>query len=271
MKHRNRSIYAVCSTIALAAIALVTPAAGQQDPSLDPADKAVSKQPLVLAAPGSYFLDRDVVLASGTAIQITSNDITLDLNGHSLRGPGGRQGVGILIQGATNVKVFNGQVRRFGIGVQVVGSTNVEVEGLQIDGIDSGGTPPDVEIGVLLVESRGVRIADNTITDTFLGIFVRGDGSGGNRITNNVVTGGRRGQLGICYNPAPGTTEGGPHGDLVTGNLVSRFRQGMSLSTDSSGNVVRGNTFASFNLGIVEATAGSNVLDANDELEIDRR
>ena len=106
------------------------------------------------------------------------------------------------------------------------------------------------------------------ITETFLGVFVRGEGSGGNRIADNLLTGGDHGELGICYNPAAGETTGGPSGDLVYGNVVSRFRRGVALSADSTGNVVRENTLAYFDLAIEEAVAGANLLVDNDMVEI---
>lgn len=256
----------LCTALALSALALLPLA--QPASADDDAGKA-ARQPLTLSRPGTYVLNRDLLIGEGVAIDITGRDVTLDLAGHFLEGPGERQGVGIRIREATNVRVFNGHVRRFGIGVQVLASTNVSVEGLQIDGMDSGGAPPDVEIGVLLVNSRGVRVTDNTITDTFLGVFVRGEGSAGNRVTGNLITGGDAGELAICYNPAPGGS-GGPHGDLVSGNTIARFRRGLSLSANSTGNVVRDNTIAFFDLGIIEGTPATNVIDGNDEQQIAR-
>src|SRR5687767_15493083 len=52
-------------------------------------------------------------------------------------------------------------------------------------------------------------------TEVFLGVFVRGGGSGGNRIAGNTITGGEDGQLGICYNPTDTGGSAGPAGDLV--------------------------------------------------------
>jgi len=249
--------------------ALATPALAQKQGLAPNAVVGTNARPFTISAPGSYVLDRSLdARYGGPAVRIRASDVTLDLAGHTLRGPGGRQGVGILIEGASNVRVFDGHLTQLGIGVQVVGGTNVAVTDLQIDGEDSGGAPPDVEIGILLVDTRGARIARNTITDTFLGIFVRGDGSGGNRIYENLLTGGDNGELAICYNPAPGQSGGGPHGDLVVDNVISRFRRGLSLSTDSSGNVVRDNTIAFFEIDIQEATPGTNIIEDNDEIQI---
>ena len=49
---------------------------------------------------------------------------------------------------------------------------------------------------------------------------------------------------------------------------MSRFRRGLALSADSTGNVVRENTLAYFDLAIEEATPGSNVIRDNDEVQI---
>ncbi|MEO7794500.1 MAG: NosD domain-containing protein [Thermoanaerobaculia bacterium] len=227
--------------------------------------------PRVIRDPGNYRLARSLQSdAARTIIQIEASDVTLDLGGFTLTGPGSRQGIGISVVGASNVKIFNGHIQRLGIGISTEGATNVVIEDLQIDGIDSGGAPPDVEIGVLLVNTRGARVMNNVVTNTFLGIFVRGDGSSGNRIYGNLLTGGDNGELAICYNPAPGSSVGGPHGDLVTHNSVARFRRGLSLSPDSTGNVVRENTLAYFDIGIQEGTADSNLLLANDTIQISR-
>jgi hypothetical protein len=225
----------------------------------------------VIDRPGSYLLADDIVTHDDSpAIVIATNEVSLDLGGHRLVGPPGRMGMGVAVMGGTDVRIHNGSIARYGIGVFLNAAKNVIVENVQIDGVDSGGTPPDIEIGILLLNTRGARIADNVITDTFLGIFVRGDGSGGNRIQDNLLTAGDQGELGICYNPAPGADGGGPHGDLVTGNVVSRFRRGLSLSTDSSGNVVRENTLAYIDLAIQEATPGNNLVMDNFEQQITR-
>lgn len=256
--------------VALALTVSAAPARGQSSLAQGAAvaEPEALRQPFVIRRPGSYFLPNTRRVGDVTAIEITANDVTLDLRGHSVIGPGGRRGVGIAIQGVHNVRVFNGHLQNLAIGVQVENATNVTIEGLSIDGQDSGGSPPDVEIGILLVETRGARVTGNVITDTFLGVFVRGEDSGGNRIANNLITGGANGELAICYNPAPDATAGGPDGDLVYDNVISHFTQGIALSADSTGNVVRENTIAFFDVGIAEATAGSNVIADNDEVQI---
>ena len=61
--------------------------------------------------------------------------------------------------------------------------------------------------------SRAVFVERNVISRTFLGVFVRGGGSGGNRIAENTLVGGESGQLGICYNPdGSGSADGAGRG-----------------------------------------------------------
>jgi hypothetical protein len=217
----------------------------------------------VIHSPGFYRVLRNFGTGNGAGIVIQADDVTVDLAGHTIFGPGQMHGMGIVVDGASNVKVANGHLRSVGLGVFLNHAENVSVEGLQIDGQDLGGAPPNVEIGVMLIDTRGARIVGNQITRTFLGIFVRGEGSGGNLVADNVVTGGDNGELAICYNPAPDETSGGPDGDLVTGNLISRFRRGLSLSDGSAGNVVRDNTVAYFDIDIQEADPGANLIEDN--------
>lgn len=261
----------LAAAVTLTAIALAPAApAGGQSSGLDAptAESEAARRPFVIRRPGSYRLPDTRRVGDITAIEIASGDVTLDLGGHGVIGPGGRRGVGIAIRGVSNVRVFNGHLQNLAVGVLVEDATNVTIEGLAIDGQDSGGSPPDVEIGILLVETRGARVTGNVITDTFLGVFVRGEESGGNRIAENLITGGANGELAICYNPADGASAGGPDGDLVYGNVLSHFRRGIAFSADSTGNVARGNTVAFFDVAVEDASAGGNVIAENDEVQI---
>lgn len=218
----------------------------------------------VISAPGAYEVRRNFPAdESGDALVIAASNVTVNLAGHTLRGRGTKEGVGIRIMpGVSNVRVFGGSLTGFGIGVQVEGASNVRVEDLQIAGGDLGGPPPG-EVGVLLVNARGVVVERNVVTGTFLGVFVRGAASGGNRIAGNTLTGGSAGQLGICYNPDGSGSDVGPSGDLVYNNLVSRFVVGIQTSAGTAGNVFSENTVAAFAQAIQEVTAGSNVFEGN--------
>jgi hypothetical protein len=203
--------------------------------------------------------------AGATAVAVMADNVTVDCRGNAVKGPGGPGTVGIDIRGRRNVVVRNCIFDGLGIAVRASGATNVRVERSQIDGRDLGGMPPNVEIGVLLVNTRGASVVDNVITDTFLGVFVRGGGSGGNRIFGNTLAGGDHGMLGICYNPAEGEGPAGPDGDFVYNNLVSHFNTAIQISAGSQDNVFAGNTLAAFVMAVEEATPGSNVIEENHE------
>jgi parallel beta-helix repeat protein len=224
--------------------------------------------PTVISRPGVYVLQRGIMLGdAGTAIVITASNVSLDLNGLPLSGPGGKQGVGIRVDGASDVSVHGGSLSRFATGVEVSNSANVHLEGLQIDGEDAGGPPPG-EVGILILNSRGVVVERNEISHTFLGIFVRGAGSGGNRIANNTLVGGSNGQLGICYNPDASGRPTGPSGDLVYNNLVSRFKLGLQTSAGTAGNIFRENAIAYVVEAINEIGPNQNVFADNHTIAV---
>lgn len=221
-----------------------------------------------ITQPGSYLLLRDIVLEEpGTAILIAADNVSLNLNGHTIRGPGNKQGVGIAVEGVSGISIHNGNIVDFGTGISIANAHNVRVERVQIKGEDGGGPPPG-EVGVLVLNSRAVVLKDNTISKTFLGIFVRGPASGGNRIAANTLTGGQNGQLGICYNPDGLSNPAGPKGDLVYNNLISRFNIGIQTSAQTFGNIFRENNIAFFMQAIQEITSGSNVFEENTSIAI---
>jgi hypothetical protein len=221
-----------------------------------------------ITRPGSYVLSRDVrVRGADVAVEITASNVTLDLGGHALLGPGEKRGVGVRVAGASGVHVHDGNVSRFGIGVEVRNAVNVHIDGLQIQGEDGGGPPPG-EVGVMVFNSRAVVLEKNVITGTFLGVFVRGGGTSGNRIANNTITGGLNGQLGICYNPDGLGTPAGPRGDRVYSNLVSRFQTGIQTSAGTAGNIFRENDIAFVSAAIEEVTPGSNLFVDNAQISV---
>jgi len=245
------------------ALGLASAHAALAQPNESPTTGRSIESPTRITRPGAYVLRRNIrTEKTSPAITIAASNVSLNLNGFSLLGPGGKEGIGVLVDSATSVNVHNGHVSRFGFGVQVVNSGNVGLEGLQIRGEDGGGPPPG-EVGVMIVNSRGVRVADNVVSGIFLGVFVRGGGSGGNRIAGNTLSGGQQGQLGICYNPDGLGTPAAPSGDLVYNNLISRFNVGIQTSTATAGNIFKENAIAYIVQGISELAPGSNVFEGN--------
>lgn len=98
--------------------------------------------PLVLDRPGRYRLGADLDVPAGrSGIVITAPGITLDLNGHSIRGPvlcspepqgldcdaAPRRGIVGVRAEAADVQILNGQVRGFaGLGLQLAARATVQ-------------------------------------------------------------------------------------------------------------------------------------------------
>jgi parallel beta-helix repeat protein len=202
-------------------------------------------QSTTIALPGHYVLSADIRVTSSspTGFTIVADGVTLDLNGHQIVGLGGKSGTGIMIQGATGVKVLNGSLANLAFGVVVDNSGNVVLRDLRIrgEGLTITSLPP--ETAIMIVQSKNVVVEDNAIYNTGLGVFVRGSASSGNRIANNTITANTNGAIGICYNPAPSDPEG-PRGDLVYNNVITGFGTGIQATAMSVYNVFRENTIA---------------------------
>ncbi|MFN0107336.1 MAG: right-handed parallel beta-helix repeat-containing protein [Blastocatellia bacterium] len=263
------------------ASAISVAAQGQLDPNVVESSREPASLSLTISTPGVYKLKRDIWVRSGDAITVTTDDVTIDLDGHTVSTRTAHTGRGVFINGATGVKVVNGRISGFAANVMVMNSVNVKIENLQIAG---GSFQPGLngdgpsEIGIALVNTRASVIKANTISSVNLGIFVRGNESTGNRIVDNTVVGGSvpaNNLLGICYNPAAGEDAAtqGPRGDLIYNNHIARFGFAIAISAGSVNNIFRGNNLASFSGGFREANAltaggGTNLSVANQETQI---
>jgi hypothetical protein len=172
-----------------------------------------------ITRPGSYRLGHNLKLTGGgVAVVISAGGVSLDLGGHALIGPGGKQGTGVLVQGGHDVSVRNGTIQGFAFGVQVVNAFNVRIQGLQITGEDGGGPPPG-EVGIMILNSRGVEAFRNVISRVFLGVFVRGGGSVATASPRTPSPRARTASSASATTP-DGLTPPDPR-DLVYSNLVS--------------------------------------------------
>jgi Periplasmic copper-binding protein (NosD) len=228
--------------------------------------------PWTINRPGVYHLKRDLSVRDGDGIVITASNVTLHLNGSQVSTLARGTGRGIVVQGAQGVSISGGRVGGFNANVMLTDSHNVRVDGLQITGDGLAPNNGPTEIGLLLVNSWGCDILNNTVTAVNLGVFVRGGKSTGNRIMKNVITGGATAAnnlLGICYNPAPTPAGGtpdpaGPRGDSIYNNHIARFGFAIAVSAQSVSNMFNDNTLASFTGSFREpqffaAQGGTNV------------
>ncbi len=77
--------------------------------------------PYTISAPGFYYLGSSLT-TTGSAIVVNADNVTIDLMGFSLAGPGGAGDFhGIDISGRNNVEIRNGTIRNFpGDGIRAI-------------------------------------------------------------------------------------------------------------------------------------------------------
>ena len=85
-----------------------------------PVGTKITSLPFTISYPGFYFLGGNLTYSgtSGGAITIAADNVTLDLMGFSLTGPGASSStIGVSMSGRTGVEVRNGTVSGFATGV----------------------------------------------------------------------------------------------------------------------------------------------------------
>ncbi len=158
--------------------------------------------PMTISEPGTYQLTTD--LTSGDAsIAITSSDVVLDGNGHSIGGAGadaGTAGVYVYSSGGllSNVIVRNLKVSDHQYGIYFVGVQNGRIEGCTVSGnafgigcnqdangnIITGNTVTGNTHGLAITSSSANSVSDNTVTgNSAAGIYLYS--TSGNTIVNN--------------------------------------------------------------------------------------
>jgi len=93
------------------------------------AQTPISSVPVMITSPGSYYFAGDLQnnIPDSNAIVVDVDDVTIDLMGYNLIGPGFGQGRGIYINARANVEIRNGTVRDFGAeGIYEIGMAGPE-------------------------------------------------------------------------------------------------------------------------------------------------
>jgi parallel beta-helix repeat protein len=206
-------------------------------------------------------LENDLSGCPTDGIVIGANNITLDLNGHTLTGTAasGNQG-GVVLIGRTGVTVKNGTVRAFDVGVVIEGGSGNTVEGVNAIGnisfetgnLNRGGD------GIAILSSSNNRVRfNNTVNNgpySGIGIYTEVDAahprstfgvSTGNVVEGNVVEGNIQGRLpnNVVNNDNIGIRlEPGNTGNLILNNRVqNNGLDGITLFARNTFTTVRGN------------------------------
>jgi len=132
----------------------------------------INSVPYTINSPGLYCLARNISYSTttGHAITVAASDVTLDLNGFCLMGPGKFSGTnyGIYIQdGISNVEIRNGTIRNFG-GDGVHGLTTSKYFGIRVLSlrvIDTG------NVGIYLEGGGNNLVAGCSVMGADFGIY----------------------------------------------------------------------------------------------------
>jgi hypothetical protein len=115
----------------------------------DPRTAIVEGQ-TIIAEGGSYYFAQNVV-STGDGIIVDAANVTIDLMGFTLTGPGPGSSRGIVtLPGVENVEIRNGSVVGFGaVGIDVYGD-GIGIRNMRVHDIDSG-TTVRIDGGVVTV------------------------------------------------------------------------------------------------------------------------
>jgi len=125
--------------------------------------------PIKITKPGSYILTNNLFVSAllVNAINVTTSNVSIDLNGFSISGPGGASpgtGIGINASGTSNVSIRNGMVTQMGGSGVVLGDNSVvrDVQAIGNGGGASGGDGISCGHGCLVI---GCTASGNTKGD----------------------------------------------------------------------------------------------------------
>jgi hypothetical protein len=220
----------------------------------------ITAVPHFINTPGIYCLKQSLSLqlVQGVAIQVQVDDVTIDLNGHTLANfAGSTVGWGIVGRNLKRVTVRNGTLRDFEIGVYLENRSGASmghlIEDLVVERARLGGIIVDGQHSVI----RNNRIMDTGSMSFTYGIFAAGAGV---HVTGNVVTGiveasggetaaitayqatGGAVERNVVGNPAFGPTKsagivvsGGTSRITLAGNRIIKMRTGIQVPPGVAG------------------------------------
>jgi len=289
----NRNL--ICLAI-LAGASLLRPSAAHAAESYDNCTGFITSLPATIATQGTWCLDRDLAtaIASGSAITVATNNVTIDCNHFKI---GGLQaGTGTLATGVVsnerlNTTVRNCNIRGFYQGV-VFGGGGHLVEGSRFDGntgtgialsssgsmirnnqvIDSGGSSLFTSVAYAMIVVNGVDVIDNTVNgveasgenSSSYGIYASGNGDGsvvGNRVRGLALKGGGLVRAIFVDSLSAGMTV---RDNTVKGPGVD-VGIGVSVGIRCLNNQVtaRGNLVSKFPVGIENCLSDANSVNMN--------
>jgi parallel beta-helix repeat protein len=212
----------------------------------------------------STTLTNDLVNCPGTGLIIGADNITVDLNGHTIDGKNKERGIGD--QKHNNVKIVNGTITDFrAAGVDVFGARGLVLRKLTVRKIGAGCRQGDICAGIILFKCRRTTIADSVISNHVSAFQVSGIdvyNSPGARVERNRIN----------RNPGQGIAVFASPNSRVVGNRLNDNRGGMDANSGSDsiwvvGNQARGNRDAGIAVGALRGArvVGNTISENGDD------
>jgi len=202
---QRRSMIASVSIVA--AIFTSTPLFAQQKPIVITPDATSVRALSIINRSGSYVLSRNIVNNSrvgADAVQITTSNVVIDLQGFSITATGSSTGAGINATGQTNVVIRDGIISGFD-GPAIITGANSTISGITATGNSTTSGTPAVQAGT------GSQITGNTVNGSGSGGITCGSGTGC-LIRDNVI----QGNAGVGITLSDST--GGYRSNVMQGN-----------------------------------------------------
>ena len=191
-------------------------------------------------------LKDDLVDCPGNGIVIGADNLTLDLNGHTVQGSGGGAGIDNGA-GHDGVRIEQGTVTGFDAGILLIGASGNRIQNLTIS--DNAGA------GIALVQSSRNRVEHNSASaNGFDGIFLF-DSSTRNVVKKNSTTG--NGIAGIAV--LEGSNDNRVEDNVAAGNGVDGIGLGGVAGNRIENNSAPGNGV----VGIVLEVSNNNQVEKN--------
>lgn len=215
----------------------------------------------------SVQLDRDLLDCPGVGLFIGANDVTIDLNGHTLDGDEGQENAietvtdrsGITVKGPGVIRGFNNGIEVGGAKLKVLGVTFRDLADAALNvGPCAGSVVAGnvfVDVGQVMDFAAGsgkVLVKGNVAARVDVGIVV-GDAAGAQVVDNLVAD----------VSSAQGILVAGP-GAVVKGNRVARTADhGIQLFDVTDGKVIGNSVTETIGAGIALGTTRTTRLERN--------
>jgi hypothetical protein len=193
----------------------------------------------------SITLSSNVGPCPSGGITVQGSNLTIDLNGHRIFGtPTTGDGVGIRLNGASDVVIKNGTVTSFDAGIVIAGGAGNRVTQIKAIGNIGDADGTTLGDGILIDGSRSNIVRGNEVraNGPFSGISVISNGSVGNKISkntiqdNDIASAGSNNDVGVRLEPNTRETT------LKRNVIAFSGLDGISIFQSSRANVVIENT-----------------------------